>query len=973
MSGDRNGRRSEGSKGIQKPTTPNKRSKSQTPYNRTPSGVSISISDAPNENTSLLRHSPQMRRTKTDLKISKIISTKGLDATVTDRDKFLKRFPSESLLVSSQNQNIRSPVIASTPKHELSQFDYDSYNSFTQRPNLNRALTDVGGIPGVGGGGGSGGVHSKINSVDNNDLDPNILNSSLVDMQVPMNRNYYDDFTSVDWVNDTIKESKRQHQLNKLKGWKGNYKRLLDKSQGWVLISVIAFAFSLVAYTIDRAESTLVDLKRGYCKSNWLLSESMCCLKDPSNLSGRLSACSNWRLWPEVFQYTPANDIVELDFILYILLTLVLAYLSVKITLTTKTTNPLAVVDNANTDTKYRPQRTIYSAYGSGVPEVKTILSGFIIRKFLGTYTLLAKSTALIFAIASGMSLGKEGPFVHLATCVGNIFCRVFKKFNNSGLERRQILSAAASAGVALAFGSPLGGVLFSLEEVSYYLPGNQLFRTFFCAIMSILFLRFLNPYATGKTVPFEVSYKSDWKPIEIIFFILLGIAGGVYGALFCKFSVWWGKWFRSKTFIKKHPVNEVLLIALITGLTTFSNPYTKSPISELLYDLASPCFTSGDYSGNKGLCPIDFQNIPEELYTLTMALIIKVILTSITFGIKVPAGIYVPSMVIGALFGRIFSMSIQYVQMLYPKFFFLDQVCDGTSPCIDFGIYAMIGAGAFMAGVTRMNITLSTIIFELTSSYTYVLPISISIAVSNWVAYAIEPRSLYELIIFKNDFPFLANRKLHDFTRYTELKDLINGVSDTIYIDVTNRTRVKAAELRVLLIDLQLKGMVDGCIPIIKDDRKLVGMLSAPELEFALDKLARFCEEYEVPSENIEVQLLNNDGYENDSSSFETSSILTEDLLDGGVPENLTNIDGGNGNVRQEDAALYLLSKLTDFTKIIEYSPIMLDVNSPLALIETIFTKLGNRYICILEDGFFIGFVHKKIFIDYCRDRTIL
>ena len=48
-------------------------------------------------------------------------------------------------------------------------------------------------------------------------------------------------------------------------------------------------------------------------------------------------------------------------------------------------------------------------------------------------------------------------------------------------------------------------------------------------------------------------------------------------------------------------------------------------------------------------------------------------------------------------------------------------------------GIYAMISAGAFMAGVTRMNITLVTILFELTSSYTYVLPISIAIAVANW------------------------------------------------------------------------------------------------------------------------------------------------------------------------------------------------------------------------------------------------
>lgn len=933
-------------KRIQKPKSPGgkKRSKSQAPINRTPSTASIT-----NETTALLRPLSSMRRTKTDQKITQIISSKGLESSRND-DSFLKHFPSDSLLSSSQNQNIRSPVLISTPKYEHSHFNYDSINV---RPQLNRAFTDAG--------------IQKVRSADNHGDDLLVNNSSLLDMQVPMSRNYYDDFTSIDWVNDTIKESKRQHQLNKLKGWKGNYERLLDKSQGWVLISLIALGFSLVAYLIDRAESTLVDLRRGYCKSNWFLSESMCCLKDPTNLSGRLNSCSDWQLWPEVFQYTPANDIVELDFILYVLLSILLAFFSVKITLTTKTTNPLAVIDGQHNE-KYTPQRTIYSAYGSGVPEVKTILSGFIIRKFLGTYTLIAKSTALIFAIASGMSLGKEGPFVHLATCVGNIFCRMFKKFNNGGLERRQILSAAASAGVALAFGSPLGGVLFSLEEVSYYLPGNQLFRTFFCAIMSILFLRFLNPYGTGKTVPFEVSYTSDWRPIELVFFVMIGIAGGIYGALFCKFSVWWGKWFRSKKFIKGHPINEVLLIAGLTGLLTFSNPYTKSPITELLYDLASPCFQSGDYTGDKGLCPIDFSNIPQELYTLSIAFLIKVVLTSITFGLKVPAGIYVPSMVVGALFGRIFSMSIQYIQMLYPKFFFLNTICDGTSPCIDFGIYAMISAGAFMAGVTRMNITLSTIIFELTSSYTYVLPISISIAVANWVAYAIEPRSLYELLIFKNDFPFLANKKLHDFTKYTDLKELIHGIGDSIYIDVTNRSSAKATELRVLLIELQLKGMVDGCIPIVKDERNLVGMISAPELEFALDKISRFCEEYDVESDNIEIKLVNHKGNSSEIESLGESSVLTVDLLEVDLPHILE-----TSNLSQEDVAMILLEKLCDFTKIIEYYPIMIDVDSPLSLVETIFTKLGNRYICILEDGHFIGFVHKKIFIDYCRDRMIL
>ena len=53
--------------------------------------------------------------------------------------------------------------------------------------------------------------------------------------------------------------------------------------------------------------------------------------------------------------------------------------------------------------------RVLYTAAGSGIPEVKTILSGFVIRKFLGLRTLLVKAVGLTLSVASGMSLGKEG------------------------------------------------------------------------------------------------------------------------------------------------------------------------------------------------------------------------------------------------------------------------------------------------------------------------------------------------------------------------------------------------------------------------------------------------------------------------------------------------------------------------------------------------------------------------------------
>lgn len=99
--------------------------------------------------------------------------------------------------------------------------------------------------------------------------------------------------------------------------------------------------------------------------------------------------------------------------------------------------------------------------------QIKTILSGFIIRGYLGKWTLIIKSVGIMLAVSSGLSLGKEGPMVHIACCIGNIFSYLFPKYGRNEAKKREILSAAAAAGVSVAFGAPIGGVLFSLEEVS--------------------------------------------------------------------------------------------------------------------------------------------------------------------------------------------------------------------------------------------------------------------------------------------------------------------------------------------------------------------------------------------------------------------------------------------------------------------------------------------------------------------------
>jgi chloride channel 3/4/5 len=124
------------------------------------------------------------------------------------------------------------------------------------------------------------------------------------------------------------------------------------------------------------------------------------------------------------------------------------------------------------------------------------------------------------------MCLGKEGPLVHVACCVGNIIPRVFPKYARNEAKKREILSAAAAAGVSVAFGAPIGGVLFSLEEVSYYFPYKTLWRSFFCAMVAAVTLQMLNPFRTNQLVLFQVEYDRPWHGFELFGFIFLGILG---------------------------------------------------------------------------------------------------------------------------------------------------------------------------------------------------------------------------------------------------------------------------------------------------------------------------------------------------------------------------------------------------------------------------------------------------------------
>ncbi len=128
------------------------------------------------------------------------------------------------------------------------------------------------------------------------------------------------------------------------------------------------------------------------------------------------------------------------------------------------------------------------AAAGSGIPEMKTIISGDQgpeADRYLRARTLLSKSVGLSLAMGSGISVGKEGPFVHTASIIVHRLMKhvsFFKRIYKNETLRRHMYNAACAVGVASTFRAPVGGVLFSIEVTS----------TFFLLTASAFLLHFI-------------------------------------------------------------------------------------------------------------------------------------------------------------------------------------------------------------------------------------------------------------------------------------------------------------------------------------------------------------------------------------------------------------------------------------------------------------------------------------------------
>ncbi|XP_064648875.1 H(+)/Cl(-) exchange transporter 7-like isoform X2 [Lineus longissimus] len=542
------------------------------------------------------------------------------------------------------------------------------------------------------------------------------------------------------------------------------------------------------------------------------------------------------------------------------------------------------------------------AAAGSGIPEIIGFLNGTVVRYAFNLKQLVITFFSCVCAVGGGLPVGPEGPMIHMGSIIGGGLSQfrsrtlkfvlpAFERFRNPE-DRRNFTSAGAAAGVASAFGAPVGGLLFAMEEVSSFWSVKLGWMIFFCCMIATFTTDLLNSGFGGfhysgsfglfqpeKYILFRVTKAI---PVNLMMFmpaVVLGIMGGVLGALFTVLNL---KIRRIRRLINSKIKNKhleklnkfcetiVIMILMATasvflpmafncqprsceimesnatdavsagtpaphvapasghhrvgrsaaghgapaashGSHGYETPdtnatrrttinergFTSDISSAVIYDRErGVCLTDADHpiktghvvsyvcakremNGSKIIRHGEYNEVAtlffcqgamavKHLFTRTAhyefgytsliaVLIIYFLLACWAAGSSVSSGIVVPMLMIGGLYGRIIGLVT------------LD-IYGGKVPTevfwgwIDPGAMALIGGASFFGGVSRLTLSLTVIMIEITNDVQFLLPIMTAIMVSKWVGDQIT-HPLYHSMLELKCIPFLDSEPVvfHD------------------------------------------------------------------------------------------------------------------------------------------------------------------------------------------------------------------
>lgn len=260
----------------------------------------------------------------------------------------------------------------------------------------------------------------------------------------------------------------------------------------------------------------------------------------------------------------------------------------------------------------------------SGVPEVKGWLNGVRCPGTLNLPTYIGKVVSIILAYSSILALGPEGPMVHIGAMVGagigsakSKLLRIrlpwiFEKFRNHA-DQRDFIAAGTAAGITAAFGAPVGGVLFALEETSTFWSRELTWRTFWACMIAAFTVNIFNNIKDESSVlddygllTFGISKTGLYRIPELIPMGFLGVIGnlsrppsllsaltlfiflaGILGWIFSLANGRLALWRREYVTSKLRKLLEVVIILTITVCFFFAIPSLTPCVStsNITYD----------------------------------------------------------------------------------------------------------------------------------------------------------------------------------------------------------------------------------------------------------------------------------------------------------------------------------------------------------------------------------------------------
>jgi chloride channel protein, CIC family len=308
----------------------------------------------------------------------------------------------------------------------------------------------------------------------------------------------------------------------------------------------------------------------------------------------------------------------------------------------------------------------------------------------------LGSAVLSIVVVGMGASLGREGAPKQAGAVIANALS------DGGGLsddQRRLLVACGAGAGMAAAYGVPLGGALFALEVLRGVLALRLILPALLTSVVASVIAWLALP-----NVPTYVLPRFDYSAANFALAILIGPVAGLVSVAFVRIIARADR-MRPKRW--RRLVAPVLALGLL-GLLSI-------PFPQLL-------------GNGKDIAQLVFANqIPFAL--LLALLILKPAATVLCLGSGVPGGLFTPSLAFGALLGGV-----------------LGHVGSWVWPGVQAALGAVVGAGAVLAATTQGPISAVVLMMELTGQdRSFIAPLMLAVVIATWVSRLIEPRSIYD------------------------------------------------------------------------------------------------------------------------------------------------------------------------------------------------------------------------------------